>query len=115
MNRYNYNIDEFNNELQYDLNQLKEQRVANNYINQIMNMHNNLVDNMKIDQKYSNFERVCELYNASNNKHVSQETKKKVLEYIENNGITDMNYTMQILYKVQNGNLDRIEYKLQKN
>jgi hypothetical protein len=115
MNRYNYDIDEFNTGLEQDLNQLKEQRIANHYINNIMNMHNNLLENMKTDQKYSNFEKVCEIYNRSGNKHVNQETKKKVLEYIENNGITDMSYTMQLLYDVQNGKVNRIEYKLQKN
>lgn len=113
MNR-TFNTDMFINELNTDLDELKEQRAANYYVNQVMNMHNNLIEEMKIDQKYSNFEKACQIYNMSADKQVSSETKKKVLNYIQNNGITDMNYTMKLLYRVENGKVAEIGYNLRK-
>lgn len=114
------NHTQFNNELEIDLNYLKEQRAANFYIQKVVDMHNEITSGTSssvfqsnnIDRQYANFERVCDIYNKSGNKHVSQQTKKQVLDYIVNNKIDNDTYTMQLLCDVQNGEVKRLEYKL---
>lgn len=124
-NNYNNNChNQMANDLDNDLNYLKEQRAANFYIQKVVDMHNEITSGSvspssiftpnrnDIDRQYANFERVCDIYNKSGNKYVSQQTKGKVLDYIVNNNINDDTYTMQLLCDVQNGKVKRLEYKL---